>query len=68
MSTNVGKDHGTQISQKIWKRKVSEELVLLQKVAGEFVSLKNIIIDSNNPSSIMNVAFLLSLSFIHTLL
>ena len=68
MSTNVGKDHGIQISQKIWKRKVLEEPVLLQKVASEFVSLKNIIIDSNNSSSIMNAAFLLSLSFIHTLL
>ena len=30
MSANIGKNYGTYISQKIWRGKVSEELVLLQ--------------------------------------
>jgi len=31
MSTDIKKDHGTQIGQKMWKRKVLEELVFLYK-------------------------------------
>ena len=42
--------------------------IIIQNVAGELVSLKNITVDSNNPSRVINTTFHLSLFFIHTLL
>ena len=42
--------------------------IIIQNIAGELVSLKNITVDSNNPSRVMNTTFHLSPFFIHTLL
>ena len=42
--------------------------IMVWNVTGEFVRPKNITVSSNDPSSIMNATFHLSLSFIYTLL
>jgi hypothetical protein len=44
------------------------EFIIIWKVAGELVSLKNITVGSNNPSLVMNAAFHSSPSLILTLL
>jgi hypothetical protein len=47
---------------------VNMELIMVWKVAGELVSLKNIMVGSNRPSLVMNAAVHLSPSLILTLL
>ena len=42
--------------------------IMVWNIAGEFVSLKNITISSNNPFRVVNAAFYLSPSFIYILL
>jgi hypothetical protein len=47
---------------------VNMEFIIVWKVAGELVSLKNMMVSSNRPSLVMKAAFHSSPSLIHTLL
>ena len=42
--------------------------IMVYNIAGEFVSLKNITVGSNDPSGVVNTAFYSFSSFIYTLL